>query len=80
MENFGLIYYLIYFLIYECFVFIGEIVLVGFIFFEFVVLEGSFFIILLFVGIIEFGKVLIVGLSIRKIYYWKDLLNDIINI
>lgn len=80
MENFGLIYYFIYFLIYECFVFIGEIVLVGFIFFEFVVLEGSFFIILLFVGIIEFGKVLIVGLSIRKIYYWKDLLNDIINI
>lgn len=60
--------------------FIGEIVLVGFIFFEFVVLEGLFFIILLFVGIIEFGKVLIVGLSIRKIYYWKDLLNDIINI
>lgn len=68
-ENFILIDYLIYFLIYECFVFIGEIVLVGFIFFEFVVLEGSFFIILLFVGIIEFGKVLIVGFSIRKIYY-----------
>lgn len=68
-KNFILIDYLIYFLIYECFVFIGEIVLVGFIFFEFVVLEGLFFIILLFVGIIEFGKVLIVGFSIRKIYY-----------
>lgn len=79
-ENFSSIDYLIHFLIHECFVSTGEIAPVGPTSFEFVVPEGSPLTISPSVGTIEPGKVLIVGLSIRKIYYWKDLSNDIINI